>query len=376
MFGGSEPPTQSSDMLLNDLWKFSGGQWSWVAGSSSPNQTPVFGTLGTSAPTNVPGARYGAMGWSDSTGPIWLFGGLGFDSTGHTEYLNDLWKFSSGQWTWMGGSQTGTASGVYGKQGMAAASNAPGAREFAVTWVDASGDFWLFGGYGYDANGALGDLNDLWRYSAGQWTWVAGSNLVNQPGVYGVLGSPAAANVPGGRREAVGWTDPSGSLWLFGGGYGQSLSMLNDLWRFSAAQWTWMGGSSTSLQAGVYGTQGVASATNIPGSRVLAQAWPDVAGNVWLFGGNGADSTGAVDFLNDLWKYSGGEWTWMSGSNLGRQPGKYGTQGVGSPGNSPGGRNSPTGWIDSTGNLYLFGGDGYDTSGTLGYLNDLWKYQP
>lgn len=266
--------------------------------------------------------------------------------------------------------------GVYGALGMPASSNAPGAREFAVTWTDTSGNFWLFGGNGYDANGALGDLNDLWKYSAGQWTWVSGSTLVNQNGVYGTMGTPAPANVPGGRREAVGWTDSSGSFWLFGGGYGQSLSMLNELWRYSAGQWTWMDGSSTPQQAGVYGTQGVASSTNVPGSRVLAVAWSDASGNGWLLGGNGADSTGAVDFLNDLWKYSGGQWTWASGSNLGRQAAKYGTQGASSSTDSPGGRLAPAGWVDSAGNLYLFGGDGYDSSGTLGFLSDLWKYQP
>jgi len=371
MFGGSQPST-----LLNDLWKFNGTMWTWVGGSSSPNQLSVFGILGTPAASNAPGARTGAMSWTDETGSLWLFGGLGLDVRGYSEYLNDLWRYSAGQWTWMGGSQTGAASGVYGTQGMPASSNAPGARQFAVTWTDATGNLWLFGGYGYDANGALGDLNDLWRYNAGRWTWVAGSNLVNQPGVYGVLGSPAPANGPGGRREAVGWSDSFGNLWLFGGGYGQSLSMLNDLWRYTAGQWTWMGGSSTPAQAGVYGTQGSASQTNVPGSRVLALVWSDPSGTVWLFGGNGVDSTGTVDYLNDLWKYSGGQWTWVSGSNLGRQPGKYGTQGIGTNTNSPGGRFAPGGWFDSAGNVYLFGGDGYDSSGTLGFLNDLWKYQP
>jgi hypothetical protein len=186
-----------------------GTLWTWVGGSNSPNQPSVFGVLGSPATSNIPGARTGAMGWTDGTGSLWLFGGGGIDSTGNTQYLNDYWKFSRGQWTWMGGSQTGAASGVYGTQGMPASSNAPGAREFAVTWTDATGNLWLFGGYGYDANGALGDLNDLWRYNAGRWTWVAGSNLVNQPGVYGVLGSPAPANGPGvGERRWGGATLP------------------------------------------------------------------------------------------------------------------------------------------------------------------------
>ena len=39
----------------------------------------------------------------------------------------------------------------------------------------------------------------------------------------------------------------------------------------------------------------------------------DVSGNVWIFGGFGLDSTGeALNYLSDLWKYSGGEWAWMA----------------------------------------------------------------
>jgi hypothetical protein len=67
---------------------------------------------------------------------------------------------------------------------------------------------------------------------------MSGSNTVpsggaGQPGVYGTLGVPAAANVPGGRESAVSWIDSGGDLWLFGGG-GSALAQgdLNDLWRY------------------------------------------------------------------------------------------------------------------------------------------------
>jgi len=42
----------------------------------------------------------------------------------------------------------------------------------------------------------------------------------------------------------------------------------------------------------------------------------------------------------------------------------------------PGARSSFSSWIDSSGNMWLFGGYGYDSSGDLGYLNDLWQYNP
>lgn len=54
--------------------------------------------------------------------------------------------------------------GVYGTLGVAATTNVPGGRDWAVGWIDDSGNFWLFGGAGYDSTGASGELNDLWRY--------------------------------------------------------------------------------------------------------------------------------------------------------------------------------------------------------------------
>jgi hypothetical protein len=38
--------------------------------------------------------------------------------------------------------------GVYGTLGTPAAGNVPGGREGAASWIDESGNFWLFGGCG------------------------------------------------------------------------------------------------------------------------------------------------------------------------------------------------------------------------------------
>ena len=77
------------------------------------------------------------------------------------------------QWTWESGSNALDANGNYGTQGAASASNVPGARYDSSSWTDASGNLWLFGGYGYDLTGGAGYLNDLWRYTpgTGQWIW-------------------------------------------------------------------------------------------------------------------------------------------------------------------------------------------------------------
>jgi N-acetylneuraminic acid mutarotase len=168
-----------------------------------------------------------------------------------------------------------------------------------MSWTDSIGNLWLFGGVGLDSTFG-GALNDLWKFDSTNWTWVSGSNLANKYGVYGTKELAAAGNVPGGREEAVSWTDSSGNLWLFGGGGVNGL--LNDLWKFDSSNWAWMSGSNTSYQRGVYGIKRE-EAGNMPGSRSGSVSWADSHGNLWLFGGSGLDSAGNSGLLNDLWRY-------------------------------------------------------------------------
>ena len=296
--------------------------WTWESGANTTNVTGVYGTQGVAAANNVPGNRCCSVSWTDNTGDLWLFGGGASNPAG---YFNDLWRYhpASNQWTWVSGSNTDGAIGAYGTQGVGAAGNVPGARYGAVAWIDGVGNLWLFGGLGFDSAGTPSRLNDLWRYSPGSglWTWVSGSNLIDAPGVYGTLGVAAASNVPGARQGSISWIDSAGSLWLFGGqGYdsaGQS-GELNDLWRYSpsSGQWTWVAGSNSRSAPGVFGTQGVATAGNVPGARDRSASWIDGAGDFWLFGGIGYDASGISGDLNDLWRYSpaSNQWTWVSGS--------------------------------------------------------------
>jgi hypothetical protein len=373
---------------LNDLWKFNptAGTWEWVSGSNTTNSVGVYGTQGVASTSNVPGARQGSISWTDSSGNLWLFGGYGYASSSSTEgWLNDLWVFNptAKTWEWVSGSNNANATGVYGTQGVASMSYVPGARQNSISWTDGSGNLWLFGGYGYASNGE-GWLNDLWKFNptAGTWDWVSGSNTTNSVGVSGTQGVASTSNVPGARNDSVSWLDASGNLWLFGG-YGEASSgnsgYLNDLWEFnpSAATWEWISGSNTPNANGVYGTLGLASTSNVPGARVNSLSWTDGSGNLWLFGGYGDFSSGQGD-MNDLWEFnpSAGTWEWVGGSNTDNANGVYGTQGVASMSNVPGARYVAISWTDGSGNLWLFGGQGYDSSGSDGYLNDLWEYVP
>jgi N-acetylneuraminic acid mutarotase len=368
------------------------GQWAWMSGSDSAYPNGVYGTIGVPAPSNIPGARENATTWIDASGNLWFFGGTQNQCNGcYWGPGNDLWKYnpSTGYWTWMSGSNQSGAFGVYGTQGVPAAGNIPGSRDSAVSWLDSNGYLWLFGGEGFDSVGEYGELNDLWNYnpSTGNWTWVSGSstipvqNSVCAPGIYGTLRSPNRYNVPGGRLGASSLTDIEGNLWLFAGQGCDSTGNedeLDDLWKFtlSTSQWTWMAGSNLAAQPGTYGTLGQPGVKNVPGGRQSVAAWIDSSGSLWFFGGYGYDSTGDEDELNDLWSFNAStfEWTWVGGSNVAAQPGTYGTLGVPSKNNIPGGRQNAAAWIDSANNFWLFGGNGYDSQDNEGGLNDLWEF--
>lgn len=362
-------------------------QWTWMGGSNTVDATGVYGTLSTPAAANIPGAREYAATWTDTSGRLWLFGGSGYDSTGTFGYLNDLWQYdpTTNLWTWMGGSKTTNALGVYGSLGTGDSTTIPGARDSAATWTDANGRLWLFGGNGYDSAGSQNKLNDLWQYdpTTKLWTWIGGSNTVNATGVYGTLGTAANTNIPGARIGTAAWTDATtGLLWLFGGrGWDSAsgLGQLNDLWQYDVGtgQWTWVSGSDIVNALGVYGTLGTGDSTTTPGARSYTAAWTDASGHLWLFGGFGYGTTTSLSYLNDLWQYdlSTGQWTWMAGSNNTNAWGVYGTLGTGDSTTTPGARDSAAYWSDSNSSLlWLVGGYGRDSVGTVGDINDLWKY--
>ena len=56
--------------------------------------------------------------------------------------------------------------------------------------------------------------------------------------------------------------------------------------------WTWISGSNTSDQAGVYGEKGVPNIANVPGARYDAVGWYDsLKQEFWMFGGFGYGNT-------------------------------------------------------------------------------------
>jgi Galactose oxidase, central domain/Kelch motif len=412
--------------------------WTWIDGSNIAGiaGTPQYGQFPTTVPTatpdpltNTPGARYGASGWTDKFGNLFLFGGTGFELTGNPvpDTLNapmqDMWvcvALEDGcQWQLVGGYDPtpvggGTNPPTKGQTIIQVAAqhegqgggSIPASRLGAASWTDSTGNFWLFGGA---TGGTTGSnfLNDLWEYNTGNFD---GTNYTTVEGVWSQI-TPTGVDQagvytggtlnPGSRTNALTWTDASGHFWLFGGrGYdgAHNLGYLNDLWEYNGTAWLFISGGNTNTvdQNGIYGTQGTAASANMPGGRQEAAGWADANGNLWLFGGEGQDSVGTMDgVLNDLWMYNiaSNQWTWVAGSNLANQTGVYpaqpvvgsvatttaaGTCGLSvgdaplscSPisltGAYPGSRWAPSAWIDGGGNLWLFGGWGLDSTGTNG----------
>ena len=186
---------------------------------SSPSAL-ASGTLKSTTPDGAPTPRSAAASWNLG-GTVWMFGGRRTGASG-SELLNDLWTFNS-------------ATHVWAKVNAADVSNAagnsalPAPRAAAATWVDASGNLWLFGGLGAgDSRPAL--LNDLWKFIPATGEWWRAPN------------PPAAAPAPQPRLGATSWVDAADNLWLFGGTIltpAGEPSDLTDLWRYSLETLSW-----------------------------------------------------------------------------------------------------------------------------------------
>ena len=375
-FGGFGYGADRTSDNLADLWSYdlTTLEWTWLKGGTSVSKSGIYGNKGEAAASNRPGARQSPVAWTNG-GKLYLFGGYGLTEGIAINYLNDLWEYdpATNNWTWLKGEKEHNQPGIYGVKGTYNASNQPGARSAALTWV-VSGKVYLFGGAGYGVSGGLGPLNDLWEYdtATNQWKWLKGSDNSNASGIYGSIGVGHVNNTPSGRSLGVACT-LNDKLYLFGGL--ANANLYNDLWMYDLAlnTWTWLKGSSSTNQLSTYGVQGTAAAANTPGARRSLVAWA-ADGKMYLFGGNGYANTATAGALNDLWSYqpSTNQWAWLKGGNTTNQTGSYGTKGVAAATNTPGARERTLGWVENN-QLYLFRGQYYYPF-TNYRQDDIWSY--
>ncbi|MDB5281515.1 MAG: Kelch repeat type 2-containing protein, partial [Bacteroidota bacterium] len=282
------------------------GTWTWIKGDSINDAVGSYGTIRVAAAGNEPPARYACLAqWTDTAGFFWMYGGYRFNCS-----MADMWRFdpNTQMWTWMSGDSmfaSNSFSPVTSGTGIYNTGNKPGTMSVGMfAWVTPNNHLWLFG-----------QSSDLWQYdpAVNQWAFMGNFGSTN----YGTQGIGNSTTMPGGRSEnTCAWVDSTGNLWLFGG-YEASGGDYNDLWKYdvSTGIWTWMSGSQTSNDPGIYGTIGVPSVNNYPGSRVNCVFWKDDGGNFWLSGGL-RTSSGFI-WYQDVWKFNPLtlEWTWESGAS-------------------------------------------------------------
>lgn len=350
------------------------GTWTWMNGSSlSMSIPPNFGSQGVPAVSNHPDGAYACAHWNDLNGNFWILG-----PTANVTGDAALWKYdvATNLWIWMSGPQsTSSTSGSYGVQGIPSPLNYPGARYTgAATWTDQNGDLWLFGGVGFDATGTFGDLNDLWKYSTvtNEWTWINGPNIINQPASYGTLQVASPTNLPEGRCELGScWVDNIGHLWMYGG-WNLANSITDAMWMYDIAtnQWIWMSGQQTNAVPISYGTLGVPSATNTPGTRMTFTRWKDLQGNFWIYGGSDYTLT---TYYADMWMYNPTTnlWTWMAGTTSTNTASTFTQQCVPGNGLPQAVWENRSCWTDDCGRFWMFGG----ASSQYAH-NTMWVFDP
>ncbi len=72
LFGGGGYDSAGTHGFLDDLWGFDSSNWTWVKGVTTVNQGAFYGTQGTAAVANVPGAREGSSSRTEVSGWSWL----------------------------------------------------------------------------------------------------------------------------------------------------------------------------------------------------------------------------------------------------------------------------------------------------------------
>ncbi len=64
----------------SDLWKYSNGNWTWIAGDTEPRHLPVYGIMGVSDALNVPPSIEWNSGASHLD-TLFSFGGVPYPGT-------------------------------------------------------------------------------------------------------------------------------------------------------------------------------------------------------------------------------------------------------------------------------------------------------
>ncbi len=354
-------------------WQNIGGKESYngIMNNDSTYKDFYFETLNQFSPKNYIVVDESSLTWNNNNENIYVY------KTAVNEYKG-LWVFNTTikQWKCIdeGFSIANTEQGIVpGIKGVASASNFPGRREKSQTWIDSSGNLWLFSGI--VTNATIQPDSDLWKYdfTTNLWTWVSGE-INNTTGNYVDFGIASDNSFPKTRTGGFCWTDNSNNLWLFSGdiyhGLSDQNSNVDDVWKYNidTNKWTWMKGINPNLLLSsptVLGTLGIESPLNTPGGNRMYE------GSVWKANNNEVYIRGNSIYL---WKYNmtTNNWTIVNNNNSTN----YGIQNVENSTNNPPLTANAMTWVDANNNLWMFGGryDYLGNSGSKMNYNTLWKF--
>ncbi len=394
LFGGDI----GSSNYYNTIWEYSPtlGEWMWKRGSNTTNASPNYGTSGYPTETNDPGARIQFAWYATPNGDLWIYGGIDNSSN----IYGDLWKYDFGldRWIWYSMTEYGGETNRNMVVPDPDTTNAPGgdagSRAGASLYVNSTEDtLWLFFGQTF-----LGDspglASDGWRIDPvnAKEYWLQGAEGDNQndAGSFsGVFDVESNLIWPAARIGQSLWRTSNGKFYIFGGQDAES-EYLRDLWSWNPANGLWArinlyGGLSSTNEDYItntnsfYGKKDTADESNRPGSRYGSATWMLSDTQFVIYGGYGYDASGNISLMNDYWLFdlSTHLMTWSAGGGNSLTADSlrpvYGTEGVATDSIYPGARFNASVVRDAEGRVWMFGGQGYATTGSAGIRNDLFE---
>eukprot|EP01135_Chromosphaera_perkinsii_P011125 Nk52_evm34s2340 gene=Nk52_evmTU34s2340 len=380
MYGG-EGKRKTTVGTLGDLWYYDTNllDWVWVAGPDDAAAVPNFNGGNTFTPGGNPASKKEcAMWFSKDWGDIYVFGG----SDG-SNFWNDLWRYNvyKGSWFFLGGSQTSLHPTTY--------PNDLGARAEAMFWVEDGQKLHVYGGTGKSTSGPTELLDDHWGYSVPYhcdpgckygYCANAGTGCNCYTGFHtvdcGTIDVTQSVSCDTAKGAALASPDLCVCTDLF---YGASCSTP------VTASWKWIGGSLLKVAPGTSNSIVVPGAfTNLLSSPITgtegagifgARAFHSIAKEsasttfdaFYVFGGQNKNG----DLYNDLWllDFQSGFTQRSAGG-----PASFGTEGTYSSSNKISVRHSACVWYYG-GFVFVFGGNGKDSTASVGHLGDLWAFK-
>ena len=277
IFGGLQYDAKTgASVLQNDIWVHKSGVFQLVNTGSGDSSYPPSRQLGS------------ACGVSSLL--MVVFGGLtGADDTP----LGDTWiyYFTDKKWVSLDTLHTNTTQYV-----------SPPARADMAHWC-VDGKLYIFGGTGQQ--GEL--MGDLWEFSILSMTWrqIIITHQVSSSLDKHIVNKLFMLPVP--RSGAMTWVSGS-HLYMFGGNslndtkkkQQLNIGLMSDLWRYdtSDSDWTRVAGSTSPGQVSRFTYRAHHHKSNSPGCRQSGATFTDTHGNLWLVGGQGADTDKTTGIKN------------------------------------------------------------------------------